>query len=45
MMDEAGINRSFLIAVRCGGMNVKGSTKITYERVAEVVQQYPGAVA
>ena len=41
LMDEAGIDRSFLIAVRCGDLNVKGSTEITYERVAEVVQKYP----
>lgn len=41
MMDEAGIDRSFLIAVRCGDMNVKGSTEIPYERIAEVCAKHP----
>ena len=40
-MDEAGIERSFLAAVRCGDMNIKGSYEISYERVAEVCAKYP----
>ena len=41
LMDKAGIERSFLIAVRCGDLNIKGSTEITYERVASVTKKYP----
>ena len=33
MMDEAGISRSILCAVRCGDLRVKGSTELKYERV------------
>ena len=40
-VDEAGIERSFLAAVRCGDMNIKGSYEISYERVAEVCAKYP----
>jgi predicted TIM-barrel fold metal-dependent hydrolase len=40
-MDTAGIERSFLIAVRCGDLNIKGSTEITYERVASITQKHP----
>ena len=40
-MDEAGIERSFLAAVRCGDMNIKGSYEISYERVAEVCAKSP----
>ncbi len=41
MMDEAGIEHSLLIAVRCGDMNVKGSFNISYQRVASICKQYP----
>jgi len=40
-MDRAGIERSFLIAVRCGDLRVKGSTEIPYERVHAATQKYP----
>jgi uncharacterized protein len=40
-MDRAGIDRSLMIAVRAGDMNVKGSFEITYERVAEVCSAWP----
>jgi hypothetical protein len=40
-MDRAGIERSLLIAVRAGDINVRGSFEIPYERVHEVCQQYP----
>ena len=40
-MDRAGIERSFLIAVRCGDLRVKGSTEIPYEWVAEICRQHP----
>jgi predicted TIM-barrel fold metal-dependent hydrolase len=40
-MDRAGIERSFLIAVRAGDLQVKGSFEISYERVAEVCARYP----
>jgi predicted TIM-barrel fold metal-dependent hydrolase len=40
-MDRAGIERSLLIAVRCGDLRVKGSTEIPYERVHEICQAYP----
>jgi len=41
IMDEAGVDRSLMIAVRCGDMNVRGSTEIPYERVHEVCEKYP----
>ncbi len=41
MMDEANISRSILCAVRCGDLRVKGSTELKYERVLEVIKQYP----
>ena len=41
MMDRAGIERSLLIAVRAGDINVRGSFEIPYERVYEVCQRYP----
>jgi predicted TIM-barrel fold metal-dependent hydrolase len=41
MMDEAGISRSILCAVRCGDLRVKGSTELKYERVYDVCKQYP----
>lgn len=40
-MDNAGIERSFLAAVRCGDLNIEGSFEIPYERVADVCAQYP----
>lgn len=40
-MDEAGIERAFIAAVRCGDLNIKGSFEIPYERVANVCAQYP----
>lgn len=40
-MDEAGIEKSFLAAVRCGDLRVKGSYEISYERVAEVCARHP----
>jgi predicted TIM-barrel fold metal-dependent hydrolase len=40
-MDRAGIERSLLIAVRAGDMNVKGSFEVPYEYVAEVCQKHP----
>ena len=41
MMDESGIDRSILCAVRCGDLRIKGSTELKYERVAEVVRAHP----
>jgi len=40
-MDRAGIERSFLIAVRCGDLRVKGSVEIPYEWVRDICQTYP----
>ena len=40
-MDRAGIERSLLIAVRAGDINVKGGFEIPYQRVYEVCQQHP----
>src|SRR4051794_37732892 len=40
-MDRAGIERSFLIAVRCGDLRVKGSIKIPYEWVRDICAKYP----
>ncbi len=40
-MDKAGIDRSLLVAVRAGDMNVKGSFAIPYERVYEICEKYP----
>lgn len=39
-MDRAGIERSLLIAVRAGDINVRGSFEIPYERVDEVCRQH-----
>lgn len=41
MMDRAGIERSLLIAVRAGDINVRGSFELPYERVYKVCQKYP----
>ncbi|MBO6636633.1 MAG: amidohydrolase [Roseitalea sp.] len=40
-MDRAGIDRSLLIAVRAGDLNVKGSFEITYQRIFDICQAYP----
>jgi predicted TIM-barrel fold metal-dependent hydrolase len=40
-MDRAGIDRSLLIAVRCGDLAVRGSYEIPYARVAEVCASNP----
>ena len=40
-MDRAGIERSLLIAHRCGDMRVKGSFEITYEYVNDICAKYP----
>ena len=40
-MDRAGIERSLLIAVRCGDMRVRHSYELPYEMVAEVCDKYP----
>jgi uncharacterized protein len=40
-MDRAGIERSLLIAVRCGDLNVRESFEIPYQRVYDICQQYP----
>jgi len=40
-MDRAGIERSLLIAVRAGDINVKGGFEIPYERVHAVCQAHP----
>ena len=40
-MDACGIERSLLIAVRCGDLNVKGSFELPYEFVAEICAKYP----
>ena len=41
LMDEAGIERSLLIAVRCGPHTDRRSVAIPYEWVADVCEQYP----
>jgi predicted TIM-barrel fold metal-dependent hydrolase len=40
-MDRAGIERSLLIAVRCGDLRVRHSYELPYEMVAEVCDTYP----
>jgi hypothetical protein len=40
-MDKAGIERSLLIAVRCGDLRVAGSFEIPYEMVAKICDRYP----
>ncbi len=40
-MDRCGIDRSLLIAVRCGDLAVRGSFEIPYARVAEVCAAHP----
>ncbi len=41
-MERAGIQRSLLIAVRAGDLNVKGSFEVPYERVREICAAHPG---
>ncbi len=40
-MDRAGIERSLLIAVRAGDLNVRGSFEVPYDYVGEVCEQHP----
>jgi hypothetical protein len=40
-MNRAGIERSLLIAVRAGDINVRGGFQLPYERVRDVCRQYP----
>jgi predicted TIM-barrel fold metal-dependent hydrolase len=40
-MDRAGIERSLLIAVRAGDINVKGGFELPYESVRDVCQRHP----
>ena len=40
-MDRCGIERSLLIAVRCGDIRMSTSMHLSYERVAEICQAYP----
>lgn len=42
IMDEAGIRRSLLIAVRAGDRAMKGSFEIPYRQVADWCRQHPG---
>lgn len=41
VMDDAGIDKSLLIAVRAGDIRMKGSFEVPYEEVAKVCRQYP----
>jgi predicted TIM-barrel fold metal-dependent hydrolase len=41
-MDRAGIERSLLIAVRCGDMRIKNSWLVPYETVAGYCEEVPG---
>ncbi len=40
-MDRAGIERSLLIAVRAGDLNVRGSFEIPYPRIARICEKWP----
>jgi predicted TIM-barrel fold metal-dependent hydrolase len=40
-MDRSGIERSLLIAARCGDMRMRGSTEIPYQYIADVCRKYP----
>ena len=40
-MDRSGIERSLLIAVRAGDLNVRGSFELPYADVAEICAQHP----
>ena len=40
-MDRAGIERSLLVAVRAGDINVRGSFEVPYETVHDICRRYP----
>ena len=40
-MDRAGIERSLLIAVRAGDLNVRGSYEIPYQAIADICRAHP----
>jgi predicted TIM-barrel fold metal-dependent hydrolase len=40
-MDRAGIERSLLVAMRCGDRRMRGSTEIPYEYIYEACRKYP----
>ncbi len=40
-MDKAGIERSLLIAVRCGDLRISGSFEVPYEMAAKICAKYP----
>jgi predicted TIM-barrel fold metal-dependent hydrolase len=40
-MDRAGIERSLLIAVRAGDLNIAGSFELPYARVAKICSKWP----
>ncbi len=40
-MDAAGIERSLLIAIRCGDLRVRGSFEVPYEAIASICARYP----
>lgn len=41
IMDQAGIERSLLVAARCGDLRYRGSVEIPYDYVYEACQQFP----
>ncbi len=41
-MDRAGIERSLMIAVRCGDLRVRGSVEIPYSYVSDICCAHPG---
>ena len=41
MMDRAGVERSLVVAGRCGDMRMKHSSQIAYEQVAEYCETWP----
>ena len=41
MMDQAGIERAFLIACKVGQLGLQGSWHLPYETVAKMVEAYP----
>lgn len=40
-MDRAGIERSLLVAARCGDRKIRGSTEIPYEWVRDICAKHP----
>ncbi|OGA56565.1 MAG: hypothetical protein A3G81_01075 [Betaproteobacteria bacterium RIFCSPLOWO2_12_FULL_65_14] len=42
MMDEAGIERAFLVATKTGRLGLPGSWHLPYELVHEMVERHPG---